>query len=81
MTTGSLGALVLPPNVWAAVLKLLTSIEEADSAQTLNLAAHYAQGFVLGIETSTRFTAADIKALYLGFDAAALRRGAALRQV
>jgi len=75
MTTVDLSALVLPPRVWAQVLKLLASIEGADSVQALNSAHQYAQGFVLGLETVGEFLATDTVALCIGFDTAAqLRR-------
>ena len=79
MSTVDLRALVLPPRVWAQVMNLLASIEVAESVQSLNFAAYHAQGFVLGLETSAGFAAADIEALYIGFDTAAMHRREALR--
>ena len=68
MKTIDLRALVLPPTMWAEVLRLLDTIEAADSVAAVDSANHYALGFVLGLETAGQFLASDIEALYIGFE-------------
>lgn len=79
MTSVDLAALILPPTVWAEVLKLLATIEEAESVQALNFANQHAREFVLGLEAGGGLLAADIEALYIGLDTAAQLRHVALR--
>jgi hypothetical protein len=68
MTALDLHTLVLPARVRAVVLNLLTAIEVGQSAEAVNLAGQRAEGFVLGLETGSAFSQADIEALYRGFD-------------
>lgn len=72
--------LELPPAVRAAVLKLLDTIEVAESARSVNMAAHRAEGFVLGLETAGAFRPDICEALYIGFDSASQIRIEYLRQ-
>jgi len=79
MTTVDLRALVLPPRMWAEVLRLLDTIEAAESVSAVDSAHQFALGFVLGLETAGQFLATDIEALYIGFEGVAQRRREALR--
>lgn len=79
MKAVDLRALVLPSGVRAVVLKLLADIEVADTARGVNMASRFAQGFVLGLETVEAFRAADIEALYVGFERVQFDRLQALR--
>ena len=77
----NLRTMVFPTRVRAEVLKLLASIEVADSAQGVNMASQRAEGFVLGLETASAFKADVIEALYVGFDKAIEERIASLRKL
>lgn len=79
MKAVDLRALVLPSGVRVVVLKLLAALEVVDTAQGVNMAAAHAEGFVLGLEAAGAFRAADIEALYVGFDQAKDNRLQALR--
>ncbi len=74
-----LDKLVLPTDVRAVVDRLLATIEVADSAQGVSMAARHAEGFVLGLETVKAFKSEVIEALYIGLEAAAEQRRKALR--
>ncbi|RRV08088.1 hypothetical protein EGJ27_08510 [Pseudomonas sp. v388] len=59
---------VLPPRVKQLVLRLLGSVEAAETIQALRMAEQRADGFVLGLETSGGYSEAVIEDLYLGFE-------------
>jgi hypothetical protein len=79
MTTVDLSGLVLPPTVWAEVLKLLDVIETAESILAVNMVAQCAEGFVLGLETAGVFHTDFTKGLCAGFATATRLRREALR--
>ncbi|WP_256672718.1 hypothetical protein [Pseudomonas sp. v388] len=50
------------------MLRLLGSVEAAETIQALRMAEQRADGFVLGLETSGGYSEAVIEDLYLGFE-------------
>jgi hypothetical protein len=79
MTTVDLRALVLPPRMSAEVLKLLATIEAAESILAVNMVAQCAEGFVLGLETAGVLHTDFTKGLCAGFATATRLRREALR--
>jgi hypothetical protein len=70
----------LPSGIHAVVLKLVASIEVAESAQGVYMASQRAEGFVLGLETASAFKTEVIEALYIGFDTLMHNRLGGLRE-
>lgn len=72
--TEAFTALNLPQAVQAQVLKLLSQIGRAQTADDLFRASDRAEGFVLGLETAKALNAGSIEVLYKAFDDAATAR-------
>jgi hypothetical protein len=72
--TDEITAMNLPNAVQAQVLKLLSQIARAQTADDLFRASDRAEGFVLGLETAKALNAGSIEGLYKAFDDAATAR-------
>jgi len=76
----NLRTLEIASGIRAEVLKILLSIEAAESIQAINMTSHRAEGFVLGLETASALKKEIIEMLYIGFEAATQDRRAHLQK-